>query len=83
MDTALRVGVFSKVWEWLLSVSACTWGSVERQVAEVAPFDDLDGEAAGGGVVGQTEEHLRNSAVRERLGGGGTVRRSAYTQLSV
>lgn len=48
-------------------VCVYTRGSVECQVAEVAPFDDLDREAAGGGVVGQTEQQLRNSTMRKRL----------------
>lgn len=61
----------------------CTRGSVECQVAKMTPFDDLDREASGGGVVRQAEKQLRNSTVRERLGEGSAVRWRTHTQLRV
>ena len=53
--------------EWI------TWGPVHGHVPEVTSLDDLDGQAAGGSVVGEADEQLGHAAVLERLRGGGAV----------
>ena len=51
-----------------------TWRTAHRQVLEVASFDDLHRQAAGGAVVGESEEQFRRAAVHHRL-----ARRTAVT----
>lgn len=56
---------------------------VGGKVFEVASFDDLDGEAAGGGVIHEAEQDLWSGPLTSRLEGRGGISagRVRYTHL--